>query len=360
MKERLNIKEIIILAGTYISICIGSGFATGQEIMQFFSSHGMISIISSLICMVLMSYCGASLLVIGQKVKFKNSNDVFRYLCGKYIGILFEKFLPISFFLSFIVMISGAGASINQYYGIEKMLGCTIVGVITLASVLLGMDKIKNILGNIGPIIAILSISIGLITILRNTNNIGEIDKVVKSLNMNKAVDNWWMTSIVYTGLNMIIATTFLTGVGATIKNKKSCIYGGIIGGIVFMLAAIILNIAIMSDINNLYTKEIPTLEMAINIGDIVGGMFSIILIAGIYTTAVPLLWSVGATFGREKSKRFTIVVTLSTILGIILSKIPFSILVSIIYPISGMVGVVIIISILLISIKNGIYKLIK
>jgi len=42
MKNKVNIKEILTLAGTYISVCIGSGFATGQEIMQFFSAHGMI------------------------------------------------------------------------------------------------------------------------------------------------------------------------------------------------------------------------------------------------------------------------------------------------------------------------------
>lgn len=36
MKNKVNIKEILTLAGTYISVCIGSGFATGQEIMQFF------------------------------------------------------------------------------------------------------------------------------------------------------------------------------------------------------------------------------------------------------------------------------------------------------------------------------------
>ena len=38
MKNKVNIKEILTLAGTYISVCIGSGFATGQEIMQFFFS----------------------------------------------------------------------------------------------------------------------------------------------------------------------------------------------------------------------------------------------------------------------------------------------------------------------------------
>ena len=85
MGKESNFKEIFKFAGTYLSVCIGSGFATGQEIMQFFSAHGMISILSSIICMVIMSYCGASLLEIGKTQKLKSSNEIFTYLCGDLI-----------------------------------------------------------------------------------------------------------------------------------------------------------------------------------------------------------------------------------------------------------------------------------
>lgn len=67
------------------------------------------------------------------------------------------------------------------------------------------------------------------------------------------------------------------------------------------MIAAMTLNMGIMSDIQNTYITEIPTLYMAKNIGPIVGIMFSFMLIAGIYTTAVPLLWSVCDSFSQEK-----------------------------------------------------------
>ncbi len=360
MEGRVNIKEIIIFAGTYISICIGSGFATGQEIMQFFSAHGMISILSSIVCMVLMAYCGGGLLGIGKVVKLKNSNDIFKYLCGKHIGGFFRVFMPIFFFATFIVMISGAGASINQYYGLDKNVGSIIMSVIALISVLLGIKKVINILGNLGPIIAFIAIGIGLITFLRNIDNLKNVNDIIRSLNINKAVNNWWMTSVIYTGLNLIIATPFLVGAGATATNKKNCIMGGILGGIVFVLAALALNLGIMSDISNLYIREIPTLYMASSIGPILGTMFSIILVAGIYTTAVPLLWSVSSTFGEEGSKEFIIVAILSTIIGTILSRLPFSMLVNIIYPISGVFGVIIMIAIILRSIKNGIYYLFK
>jgi len=343
MSKSTDFKEIMKFAGTYISVCIGSGFATGQEIMQFFSAHGMISILSNMICMIILAYCGASLLEIGKTARLKSSNDIFTYLCGNCVGGFFKIFMPIFFFCSFIVMISGAGASINQYYGINKNIGSVILAILALISVLLGMNKVIDILGNIGPMIVIISVGVGIVTISRNYETLLYTNQIISNLNVTKAIDSWWMTSVIYSGLNLIIATTFLVGVGSTAKNRKTCIWGGVLGGVIFMIAAMALNLGIMSDIQNIYIKEIPTLYMADKIGPIIGMMFSIMLIAGIYTTAVPLLWSVCTSFSEEKSSKFTIIAIVCTILGIIGGRLPFTMLVKFIYPVSGLFGVIII-----------------
>lgn len=346
MSNSSDFKEIIKFAGTYISVCIGSGFATGQEIMQFFSAHGILSIFSGLVCMIIMAYSGASLLAIGKEQNFRSSGDIFTYLCGKWIGKFFKLFMPLFFLCSFVVMISGAGASINQYYGIEKNIGSLILAIFALGSVLLGINKVIDILGNIGPMIAIVAIGVGIVTALRHVDTLNEASIIISNLNITKAVDNWWLTGIVYGGLNLILATQFLVGVGATAKNKRNCIGGGILGAIIFMIAAMSLNLGIISDIQSVYIKEIPTLYMADKIGPIVGIMFSFMLIAGIYTTAVPLLWSICTNFAKENSQRFMTIAVLCSVLGFIGGRLPFSMLVNLIYPLSGLFGIVIIVSI--------------
>lgn len=352
MGRESNFKEVLKFAGTFISVCIGSGFATGQEIMQFFSAHGLISIISSLICMAILSYCGASLLAIGKSERLKSSGDIFTYLCGNWIGGFFKIFMPLFFLCSFIVMISGAGASINQYYGIDKNIGAFILAIIALISVLMGINKVIDILGNIGPMIAIVAIGVGIVTISRNFETLMASGEIISNLNVTKAVDSWWSTGVIYCGLNLVIATPFLVGVGATAKNRKNCIWGGILGAVIFMLAAIFLNLGIIADIQNTYIKEIPTLYMADKIGPIVGMMFSLMLIAGIYTTAVPLLWSVCNSYAEEKTEKFVVIAVLCTIVGLIGGRLPFSMLVNLIYPLSGVFGVVIMCSIFLKKIR--------
>lgn len=348
MSKGNNIKEIMMFAGTYISVCIGSGFATGQEIMQFFTAYGSISIVANILCMVILAYCGASLLEMGKSVRLKSNNDIFTYLCGNWIGSFFKLFMPIFFFCSFVVMVSGAGAAINQYYGISKSLGSLLIVFLALASILLGLNKIIDILGNIGPMIIIISVGIGIVTIARNYETLASVDSIIQNLSITKAVDNWWLSVPLYSGLNIIVVTPFLIGVGSTAKNKKNCIWGGIIGGAVFMIAAMFLNVGLLSDIQNVYIKEIPTLYMADKISPIVGTMFSIMLIAGIYTTAVPLLWSVCSSFAKENTSRFRLIAIGCSIIGFIGGRLPFATLVNFIYPISGAMGVIIIIGIFL------------
>lgn len=348
MNKKHDIKEIMMFAGTYISVCIGSGFATGQEIMQFFTAYGTISIVSNLLCMVILSYCGASLLEMGKGVKLRSNNDIFTYLCGNWIGNFLRMFMPVFFFCSFIVMVSGAGAAINQYYDINKNIGSLLIVILALASILLGLNKIIDILGNIGPMIILISVGIGIVTIARNYQSLAEVNRIIHMLNITKAVDNWWLTAPLYSGLNIIVVTPFLIGVGSTARNKSNCIWGGILGGAVFMIAAMFLNIGLLSDIQNVYVKEIPTLYMADAISPIVGTMFSIMLIAGIYTTAVPLLWSVCSSFAKENTRKFKLIAVGCSIVGFIGGRLPFATLVNFIYPISGAMGLLVIIGIIL------------
>ncbi|WP_270942566.1 hypothetical protein [Romboutsia lituseburensis] len=333
-----------MIAGAIVSVCIGSGFATGQELLQFFTAHGYKGLFTGLICMITMCYCCSTLLMLGKSGKIKDSNDIFIYLFGKYIGSVFKLLIPLFCLCSFVVMISGAGATLTQYYGINKSIGQVLLALLSLISVMMGMNKVLNILGKIGPIIIIVVITVSIITIFKNFDNLDKVPQVLDRININRAVNSWWMSGIIYSGLNIIFVTQFLVGAGSSLKYDSSCKWGGIIGGVAFMGAAMFINIAFLSDINNVYKLDIPTLYMAKNVSTIVANIFTIILVAEIYTTAAPLLWNVCSSFAKEKTVKFNIIAVGCTVLGIIGGSLPFAKLVNIMYPISGIVGIFIII----------------
>ena len=44
-ESRIDYRNVIRIAGAYVAWVMGSGFATGQEILQFFTSYGYYSFI---------------------------------------------------------------------------------------------------------------------------------------------------------------------------------------------------------------------------------------------------------------------------------------------------------------------------
>lgn len=69
MKEKMNAGRVIKFAGAYIAFIIGSGFATGQEIIQFYTSYGWFSVGAILISMFFFAWVGATVMGIGYKIK---------------------------------------------------------------------------------------------------------------------------------------------------------------------------------------------------------------------------------------------------------------------------------------------------
>lgn len=48
METKLSIKNIITFMGAFIAFSIGSGFASGQEVMQYFASYGYQCVLTGL------------------------------------------------------------------------------------------------------------------------------------------------------------------------------------------------------------------------------------------------------------------------------------------------------------------------
>ncbi len=221
------------------------------------------------------------------------------------------------------------------------------MAVVALLTVSLGLDKLSKILGGIGPIIIIFTLLVGGISLAKNIGNIGEAAQVLSTVKIAKPVPNAYLSGVIYTTYNTIVVMAFLTGLGASAANKKEAICGGILGGVALMAAAIMMHLAILSDIGNLYSKAIPSLFLADKISPVIGVLFSIILILGIYTTAVPLLWSVTNRFVDDKHPKFKLITLIAAILGLIGGFLPFDKLVGILYPYTGYMGVIILVCVL-------------
>ena len=340
-KQIVKWSNVFGFAGAFVALLIGSGFATGQEVMQYFVSYGYWGLAGAIVVLLLFLYVGTEFMAVGQKEKFEKGNDIYIYYGGKYIGRFYDYFSVVFIFMSYFIMISGAGSTIEQHYGIEKNIGCTIMGVCVAFTVILGLSRIVQIIGKIGPLKAGLFIIIGLYGIINHFGNIAEATRISPEMNLLQASPNWGMAALSYVGFCMLWLGAFLAALGKESNSRREARLGAVFGALLFCVALVIVMFGLMSVLRQVVGVQIPSLYLAEAMHPYVANTFSVIIVLGVYSAAVPLLWTVVSRLARHGTRRYTVITFALAAAGVLIAiAIPFSKLVNIVYVLNGYVGI--------------------
>ncbi len=349
MEQKVDGINVLKFAGAFIAFLIGAGFATGQEVFQYFAAYGYEGIWVALGTLLGLGYAGGDVIAVGYSVKFDNTNDIYRYYCGKYIGGFYDYFSTIFIYMSYIVMLAGAGATVAQHYGMAPLTGGLIMLALSVGTVVLGLGKIVDIIGCLGPLIVLIALGVGVGAIMMNPAGISvgaELTKNPEFLSTITRVGNNWIASVAsYVGFCMLWLAAFLAALGQKANSTKEALTGTSLGAIGFTLGALILMLGFLAHMSEVSTADIPSLIIAAQIWAPVASAFCIIIMAGIYTTAVPLLWSVSARYAQEKTPKFyALTIGLGIVACVIAFSVNFKTIVNVIYGINGYVGILLIV----------------
>jgi len=345
-KQNVNWERVITFAGAVIAFLIGSGFATGQEILQYFTSYGYAGVFGTgLVVLVLMVYVNVEFITVGQVKQFPKPNLIYQYYCGKHIGMFFDYFSILFIFMSFMVMVSGAGAVVQQHYGLPTYVGGIGLAFFAALTVFFGLSRLVDVIGKIGPVIVVIAIALGLSAIIRDPAGIAEGNAILPTLELTKASTNWFFSALSYVGFCMLWLAAFMAAMGRTANSKREAAIGAFTGSILFSAACIIVALGLLANIAQVNGTQIPSLYLAKNLNPILATGFSVIILAGIYTTGVPLLWTVAARIFDDKSRKFKILTVILAVIGCYLGLMaPFSKMINIVYVINGYVGVILLV----------------
>ena len=354
----LNLKRVLILAGAIIAFTIGSGFATGQEIVQYYTAYGTKNILVLLVFAVAFLYYNFNFAKAGAEQKFEKGNDVYKFYCGKYIGTFCDYYSTIFCYMSFWVMVGGAASTIKQQYNLPLWVGAVILTAITILTVIGGLNSLVDAIGIVGPIIVTLCIFIGLVTCVRDAKNIGEGLSVIASGSyigsdaantIKNAGANWLISGLSYAGFVLLWFASFTSALGAK-NSKKDLNYGILAGTIAVCIAIMLVSFAQIANINTgengtyIWNADIPNLILAAKIWKPFSAIFALVVFAGIYTTAVPLLYNPAVCFSKEGTLQFKILTISLALIGLVVGLfLDFRTLVNIIYVLNGYVGAVLI-----------------
>lgn len=333
-------KEFLLsvrIGAAFIGTVIGAGFASGQEIMQFFTVYGPYGMISVIFTGVIFMSSAYLCFDCSSKLKAFTYNEFVSKLCGKKLGFLYDIIITVFLFLGVSIMFSGSAAIFEENLGLSRISGIIVICFLTLLFVLKSIDGILSINSLIVPMVSIL-ISVITIKILRHAN-----PYYIANNNwgyLNKSAFKAFFFMVFYCSYNLVMSLGVLSAFPQIINNKRIFFMSALIGGLGLMTLAMCLNAVIISKLPEILKKSVPILYIARDFNPFFRLAITLCIWGEIFSTAVSNVFSLGNRFSKNKKYNYNAICTIIILLSIPLSFFEFRKLIGFFYPLFGALSI--------------------
>lgn len=336
-----SFKEIIRIAGAFVGVIVGAGFASGQEIMQFFTSFGVMGLVGAALSSALFIFLAMALATLGQHHVAVSHKGVIHAICGRYLGMFVDAMITFFMFAIAVVMVAGGGALLEQLAGIPRLWGSAGVTVLTVAIVCLDIRKVIGFIGSITPLLALMVIIVSAVAFANSDADLATLQAAAAE--QPRGAANWFIAALLYVSYNIVAGAPFLVIMGGQALDRKTALWGGLIGGA--LLGALMLLIAggMLMQVDHLGGVAMPMLLMATQMSPFLGIVMGIAIFGMILNTAVGVLYSFSARVLEPDTPRFRWGTVIAGILAFLGSLIGFIQLVGTVYPFFGYLGFILI-----------------
>jgi len=334
------------IGGAFVGLIVGAGFASGQEIMQYFTSFGLYSMVGAIVATLAFAFLGMSLAQLGTDLQTTSHKEVIYHIGGRYVGIILDIVITFFLFGVAVVMFAGSGSTFHQMFGINPVVGSIFMVVITILTLLLNVNNIINLIALVTPYLMGIIFIILIYSIFTMDISIAEQNTLAKA--QSSAASNWLMGALLYVSYNIAAGAAMLIVMGGTVKDRKVAGRGGLLGGLMLGILIVLINIAMFAKINVIDGVAMPTLELAKQIHPIVGVLMSIALLGMMYNTAVGMFYSFTVRFIAPDHQYFKAAIVVIGLIGFAASLVGFTTLVGKVYSTMGYLGFALIVAVII------------
>jgi len=310
-----NSKIIFVLTG----LIIGAGFASGREILEFFSIKSRSDFTPIILASLLF---GAIIYQTLRKARRYNITDFDSFalvLCGKW-SFLIRLFVKFFMFATFFIMLSGGGSAFHRLCGTGTSLGSVLTAFICFIILIFGEKGLVATNTILVPIMVfgIIYVSFSATLSVFASSTAGSL-----------------FSAVCYASFNTITSAGVLVPLSKGLSEKTiktvSIITGGIIG-----ILILIIWLAINTNFSRVINEDLPLLALTEGIAEkLYGG----ILLMAIITTAVSNGFGILNSIKTEKKTDRVILSALLCLIALPFSLFGFSVLVSRVYFVCGVIG---------------------
>lgn len=331
---RGEFKNAVRIACIYISSVVGAGFASGQEIIKFFTTYYEGGFYGIILAGIIFAAVGGIVLDRVYNEGIRNYDEflypTFGRLAGRFVNLVVTLFM-----LSlFSIMIAGMGSILHDKLALPYRLSVILMACICMFVILGDIRRVASVSSVISPVLVLGIVFIGLYIIVFNDISVFNVVNMLRNIS-----DNWFVSSLLYVSYNSILSVVVLCNLLPYLKSRKSAAWGGILGGFILCFITLILNTTINLFYPRFTTGEIPMLDIVERYSRVLSHVYSAVLWLAMFVSAVNSGFCLAERISSKAGMNMKLVTVIVCILVVPLSFVGFSGLISSIYPIFGYVG---------------------
>jgi uncharacterized membrane protein YkvI len=325
--------SVVKIAFTYVGTVVGAGFASGQEILQFYTRYGSLAFLTIVLSSILFVWLGIKLMVMAYDVKAVSYEDMNKHLFGEKIGQWISLFTLIVLFGITSVMLAGSGSVFSEQLHLSYQTGLLVTLFASYFVIVRGMNAIMTVNSIVVPIMVVFS-ALVFVSTLHGPG----ADAWIR-LSTDLPLAKIWLAPLLYTSFNLATAQAVLVPVGATVSSRRALFWGGMLGGTMIGILLIAAHISLAAQMPGIAQFEIPMAHLVKPLGRLLQYIYLIVIYGEIFTTYIANVYGIALQLEQRIGwpRKALIVITLG--LTYICGQFGFKMLLSTLYPIFGLVS---------------------
>lgn len=339
-------KESLKIAGAFVGVIVGAGFASGRELLLMFVDFGVWGLLGAVVSAALFTFLGMALASLGSRLRAASHKDVVHALCGRRLGTLVDLMITFFMFAVTVVMLAGGGALLEQQFGIPAITGSVLVTLVVVAIVCLDVHKVIGMIGAVTPFLIVTAVGIALYGAATRHLDFQQLDQLAGQ--QQAGASHWLLGALLYVSYNIVAGVPILAIMGGAAKGEKQAMWGGILGGAMLGLLMLVMSLGLLSRLDSVAQLPMPMLSIASEVSPTLGLLMALIIFCMILNTAVGTLYSFSARLLPAGTRQFRIGSILAGALAFVGSLVGFISLVGQVYPFFGYLGFLLIAAVII------------
>lgn len=342
------------IAATFTGTIIGAGFASGQELLQFFISYGSIGFLSLILAGTMFAFFGYRVLTLSHKLNITHYHHILYYLCGRRIGTILDLLISIFLFGGLCIMLSGTGTVCRDYLDIPFYVGTSLMALAIIATSFFGIKGIANINLLVIPLLIFTTVAVASASLLCHASELSSIS--IQSFPSYSPTPWWFLSCLLYVAYNIVLSLTVLAPLGSTINNSKAHLFGSIIGALLLTSLGGLIILVIVLHYPDILGFEVPMLYIANIQHNLSLTAYGLMLIKAMFSTAIASLYGCSIKLQALTKLSFRLCLILSALAAILFSSFGFANLVAMLYPAFGYVSLILLVFLVFPSLSSKLW----